>query len=110
MGPYVLNLGVQRRFGNLAFFDIHHQPTIGTNVTDVKSLLEFIPLTSNHYAVAIAIRLRTGNHRGYRCLGKSSHSFKDGSDLLVLDFKLCRIRDMLILAAPTDPEVRTRGL
>ena len=55
---------VQGGLGDFAFLDVHDQAVVGADEPDVQALFEFVPLTADHDAVAIAVRLRARNHRG----------------------------------------------
>src|SRR5882672_6842750 len=59
----VLDLGVERRLGNKTFLDIHDQAIVGADEADIETLFELVPLAANHDAIAITIRLRTGEQR-----------------------------------------------
>ena len=59
----MLDLLVERRFGDLAFLDVHHQPVVRADEADVQSLFELVPPAANHDAVPVAVRLRTRHER-----------------------------------------------
>ena len=103
--PHLLDLRIQGRLGDEALFDIDHQPVIRSNKPNVESLLKLVPLAANHDSISIPIRLRAGNHRVDHSFGKSANPFEQSGDLLVLEFKLTRVSDMLILAAAAIAEI-----
>src|SRR5438046_919040 len=103
MRPHLLNLGVQGRLSDFTLFDINHQAIIGTDIPNIEPLLEFVPLTADHYSVAIPVRLRTGyDRRNYR-LGESPDPLEESGNLPVLQLELCGIIDLLVLAASALP-------
>src|SRR5581483_9848952 len=108
MGPDVADLLVEGRFGNLAFLDVHHEAIVGADEADVQALLEFVPLTPNHDAVAIAVRLRAGNNRhdAFRG-GKPTDALEQVANLFVLELKLRGIINVLVLATAAVAEIRT---
>ena len=50
-----LNLRVQCRLGDLAFFNVFHQPAIPAHEADIQFLLRLVPLAANHDAVPVSI-------------------------------------------------------
>src|SRR5205814_264703 len=94
-----LDLRVQRRLRDLALLNIHHQPVLRANESDVQPLLELVPLTSNHDPIPVTIRLRTRNHRRDKRRVNPSNPLKQIANLFVLEPKLDWVSDMLILAA-----------
>src|SRR2546427_9556938 len=94
----MLNLLVESRLGNFTFLDIHYQSIIGTNKTNVQSLLKFVPLAANHDPIAIGVRRWTRHHRGHDFPTETADPLEQISDLLPIDFQLPLIDDMLVLA------------
>src|ERR1035438_10104666 len=101
-----LDLLIERGFGDLAFLQIHYQPVVGTEETDVQALFELVPLAANHDAVAIAVGLRTGNHWRNKTGVKLANPLEQINNLLVFELELDGISQMLILATATLAEVR----
>src|ERR1035438_9412277 len=101
-----LDLLVERGFGDFAFLQIHYQPVVGTEETDVQALFELIPLAADHNTVAVAVRLRAGNHWRNKTGVKLANPLEQIGNLLVFELELDRISQMLILATATLAEVR----
>ena len=101
----MLDLLVERRLGDLAFLDIHHQPAVGADEADVQALLELVPLAADHDAVAIAVGLRAGNDRRDEPGIKPANALEQIADLLVLEPELGRVGQVLVLAAAALAEV-----
>src|ERR1039458_4622770 len=101
-----LDLLVKRGFGDFAFLQIHYQPVVGTEETDVQALFELIPLAADHNTVAVAVRLRAGNHWRNKTGVKLANPLEQIGNLLVFELELDRISQMLILATAALAEVR----
>ena len=106
----ILDLLVERRLGNLAFFDIQHQAAIGSDEANVQALFEFVPLAADHDAVSIAIRLRAGDDGCNESWTEPANALEQVADLLVLQAQLRGIGQVLILAAAALAKVRTKRL
>jgi hypothetical protein len=100
------DLLVERRFGDFAFLQIHYQPVVSTEETDVQTLFELIPLAADHNTVAVAVGLRTGNHWRNKTGVKPANPLEQIDNLLVFKLELDGISQVLILAAATLAEVR----
>src|SRR4029077_1729472 len=104
-----LNFRIQGRFRDFAFINVHHQPVIRTDEANIEALLEFVPLASNHDSIAIAIRLRTWDHRRHDVFWKSSHSLEGVRHLFALNLQLAAIGNVLVLTTSTISEIGTWG-
>src|ERR1035437_4204117 len=100
------DLLVERRFGDFAFLQIHYQPVVGTEETDVQTLFELIPMAADHNTVAVAVRLRAGNRWRNKAGVKPANPLEQIDKLLVFDLELDGISQVLILAAAALAEVR----
>ena len=106
----VFYLFVDGRFGDFAFLDVLDEAAIPSHEADVEFLLRLVPLAANHDAVAIAIRLRTRNHRSDDIARDFADALEEIGNLLVLDPKLRVVGDVLILATAATAEIRARSL
>ena len=105
-----LDLFVENGLRNLAFLEIHHQPTVGAEETDVQTLFELVPLTANHDAVPITVRLRTRYHFRDIAGGDAANPLEQIANLLVLEPELDGVSQVLILAAAALAKVRAKWL
>src|ERR1051326_3807707 len=110
MGANILDLVVNSRLRDGAMIDVDDQTIVVSDEPDIEPLLELVPLTPNHDAVAITVRFWTCHDRIHSCLGESPNSLKQIDDLLVLNLQLLCIGYVLILTTPTCAKVRTPRL
>jgi hypothetical protein len=108
--PHLANLLVDRRLGDFAFLDVHHQPVVRLDEANVQPLLELVPLASNHHAVPVPVRLRTRDDGRNQVTADSPDALEQIRNLLMLDLQLLRVTDMLVLATSACAEIRTERL
>src|SRR5215471_6906498 len=51
----LLELRIQRRFGDFALFHVNDQAIFGAHEPDIEALLELIPLAADHDSVSVTI-------------------------------------------------------
>ena len=110
VGAHVLDLPVERGFGDFALLNVHHQPVVRADEADVQTLLELVPLAANHDAVPVAVRLRARNQRIHSLGPAAADPLEQINHLLVFQAKLRRVIHVLILAAATIAEIAARRL
>src|SRR5689334_173648 len=110
MSAYLLDLFIDGGFRDFAFLDVHNQPVVSADKTNLEALFKLVPLTANHDAVAIAVRLWTGHYRADHSRVQSADALKDVAELLVLDAKLGFICKVLVLAAAAVAEIAAQRL
>src|SRR5205085_6122276 len=110
MGPDMFDLLVEGRLGDRAVVDINDEAIVSANESEVKALFEFVPLATNHNAIAISIGLRAGDHWRDEIRSKTTDAFEQVANLLVLYLELEGIGKMLVLAAAAIPKMLTERL
>src|SRR5690242_19133526 len=101
MSSDMLDLLIQSGLGNFALFNVHNQSVVGANEANVESLFKFIPLASNHDTVPVTIGLGAGHNRRHQTGIDAAQTLKQIAHLFVLQGKLGRVIEVLILASTT---------
>ena len=83
-----LQLLINRRLGNLARFDIQHQAIVRPEEAQIEALPGFVPLSSNHNAVAVTEGLGAREHRGDQARVQSTNALEQVAHLLAFELKL----------------------
>src|SRR5436309_2794861 len=105
MRPDVPDLFVEGRSSDFALLDVHHQAIVGADESNVQALFELIPLAADHDAVSIAIGLRARNHWLDDLRPEAADALEQVPNLLLFQFQLDSIGDVLVLAAAAGAKI-----
>jgi hypothetical protein len=109
MGADGEELAVESGFGDGAGLDIDDEAVIVSEEADAEPLFGFVPLGSDHDAIAVVVGSGAGNGRLNLGIGESANALEEFADLLAFDFELCGVLEVLVLAAATVAEVGAMG-
>jgi len=105
----VLDLGAEGGFGDGAFLDVDDEAIVGADVAEVEALFEFVPLAADHDAIAVAIGRRTGDDGGDDFAREAAEALEEVGNLLMFDFELGGVGEVLVLTAAAFTEVAALG-
>jgi hypothetical protein len=102
-------LAVESGFGDGAGVDIDDEAIIVSEEADDEALFGFVPLGSDHDAIAVMVGLGAGNDGLDGGIGETADALEEFADLLVFELELGGVIEVLVLAAAAVSEVGAAG-